>query len=207
MIIYGEYLLYITFNFSTKPWMINKFWALHPWCCATCSYLRLNTSMTSSASFLHSDHLLVVNTGPAFYTTTPSTSRGIYHFNFVQTSSSTSTIGVFAPTSQASLQPTAMALTEEEMYAIQATERIASVLSLLGAAFVISTFAFNKNFHKPINRLVFYACFGNVMANIGTIISTSGEILGSDSTLCQFQGFLIQMYDHQTDRGRLADPV
>jgi hypothetical protein len=94
-----------------------------------------------------------------------------------------------------------MALADAEMYAIQATERIASVLSLLGAAFVISTFTFNKNFHKPINRLVFYACFGNVMANIGTIISTSGEILGSDSTLCQFQGFLIQMYDQQPQEG------
>jgi hypothetical protein len=89
-----------------------------------------------------------------------------------------------------------MALTDTEMYAIQATERISSVLSLLGAAFVILTFTFNKNFHKPINRLVFYACFGNVMANIGTIISTSGELLGSDR-LCQFQGFILQMYDQQ----------
>jgi hypothetical protein len=94
-----------------------------------------------------------------------------------------------------------MASTDEEMYAIQATERVASVLSLLGAAFVISTFAFNKNFHQPINRLVFYGCFGNVMANIGTIISTSGELLGSDSTLCQFQGFLIQMYDQEIEGG------
>ena len=88
-----------------------------------------------------------------------------------------------------------MSLTDAQMYAMQVTERIASVLSLLGAAFVISTFAVDKNFHKPINRLVFYACFGNVMSNIGTMIATSGEMLGSDGPLCQFQGFLIQMYD------------
>jgi hypothetical protein len=90
-----------------------------------------------------------------------------------------------------------MALTDMQLYIIQITERTASVLSLLGAAFIISTFSVNKGFHKPINRLVFYACFGNVMANIGTLISTSGITSGISGPLCQFQGFLIQMYDQQ----------
>jgi hypothetical protein len=94
-----------------------------------------------------------------------------------------------------------MALTDTELYAIQVTERTASALSLLGAAFIISTFSVNKNFHKPINRLVFYACFGNVMANIGTFISTSGVTSGADGPLCQFQGFLIQMYDQRSGGG------
>jgi hypothetical protein len=94
-----------------------------------------------------------------------------------------------------------MSLTDTQVNIIRATERTASVLSLLGTAFIISTFTVNKNFHKPINRLVFYACFGNVMANIGTIISTSGVTSGSDGPLCQFQGFLIQMYDQQIEGG------
>jgi hypothetical protein len=52
-------------------------------------------------------------------------------------------------------------------------------------------------FRKPINRLVFFASFGNLMANIATLISTSaiprnpGE---APSALCQFQGILIQWY-------------
>jgi hypothetical protein len=92
-----------------------------------------------------------------------------------------------------------MALTDTQFYVIQITERTASALSLLGAAFILSTFSVNKNFHKPINRLVFYACFGNVMANIGTLISTSGVTSGAEGPLCQFQGFLIQMYDRQRE--------
>ena len=137
---------------------------------------------------------LGLNTGSAFYSTVSPTSQGT---TFSKPPVYPPLSGPLPKTSQPSIWLAAMALTDAEMYAIQATERISSVLSLLGAAFVILTFTFNKNFHKPINRLVFYACFGNVMANIGTIISTSGEILGSDSKLCQFQGFLLQMYDQQ----------
>lgn len=36
-------------------------------------------------------------------------------------------------------------------------ERICSVMSLLGCIFIIVTFCVSRSFHKPINRLVFYA--------------------------------------------------
>lgn len=36
-------------------------------------------------------------------------------------------------------------------------ERTCSVLSLLGCIFIIVTFCVSDAFHKPINRLVFYA--------------------------------------------------
>lgn len=36
-------------------------------------------------------------------------------------------------------------------------ERVVSVFSLLGCIFIIATFCTLKSFHKPINRLVFYA--------------------------------------------------
>lgn len=81
-----------------------------------------------------------------------------------------------------------------QMYAVEVVERLTSVLSLLGELFIISTFLASKDFHKPINRLVFYACWGNLMSNIGTIIATSGIDWGAEGALCQFQGFLIQMY-------------
>ena len=80
----------------------------------------------------------------------------------------------------------------DQMSAIEVTERICSVLSLIGATVIITTFLLDQNFHKPINRMVFYAAWGNVAANIATLISTSGIQSGIDGPLCQFQGFFIQ---------------
>jgi hypothetical protein len=90
--------------------------------------------------------------------------------------------------------PAKMGLTIDQISAIEIAERVSSILSLLGAAFVIGTFMSNKSFHKPINRLVFYAAWGNIMANTATLISVSGIHLGINSPLCQFQAFLIQWY-------------
>ncbi|KAF7510679.1 hypothetical protein GJ744_006045 [Endocarpon pusillum] len=87
-----------------------------------------------------------------------------------------------------------MGLSEKEIYAIEVTERLGSVLSLIGTAFIIGTFLYDNAFHKPINRLVFYASWGNIMANVGTLISRSGIDLGVNQPLCQFQAFLIQMF-------------
>jgi hypothetical protein len=83
-------------------------------------------------------------------------------------------------------------LTINQVLAVDITERICSILSLIGAAFVIGTFIFDKSFHKPINRLVFYAAWGNVMANLATLISISGIHWGVNGPLCQSQAFLIQ---------------
>ena len=87
-----------------------------------------------------------------------------------------------------------MAFSSGQMYAVEITEKVGSVFSLLGAAFIITTFLSDKSFHKPINRLVFFAAWGNIMSNVATLISTSGIRLGSHGSLCQFQAFLIQWY-------------
>ncbi|KAI8958171.1 family A G protein-coupled receptor-like protein [Daldinia sp. FL1419] len=84
-------------------------------------------------------------------------------------------------------------LTAGELEAISLIERIGSVFSLLGCLFVILTFSLSKAFHKPINRLVFYASFGNMMTNVGTLMSRR-YVTELDSFGCQFQGFLIQMF-------------
>lgn len=86
-----------------------------------------------------------------------------------------------------------MPVSEGQLSAIEVTERLCSVLSLVSTAFIIGTFLYDKAFHKPINRLVFYASWGNIMTSIGTLISTSG-IRGPDRPLCQFQAFMIQTY-------------
>ena len=85
-----------------------------------------------------------------------------------------------------------MALSEQQILAISATERVCSTISLVGTFVIVATFIWSPLFRKPINRLVFYASWGNIMANIATIISADGIHIGVDSSLCQFQGFLIQ---------------
>lgn len=59
--------------------------------------------------------------------------------------------------------------------------------------FTISTFCFSKYFSKSINRLVFYASFGNLITNIATMMSRS-FIDSPNSAGCQAQAFLIQAY-------------
>lgn len=82
-----------------------------------------------------------------------------------------------------------------DAHAIETAERVASVFSVIGAGFVIFTFLFDRRFRKPINRLVFYATWGNLFANVATLISREGIKIGVDGPLCQFQAFLIQWYD------------
>lgn len=71
-------------------------------------------------------------------------------------------------------------------------ERTCSVFSLLGCGFIIATFCMSKAFHKPINRLVFYASFGNAITNVATLMARS-YIGDTNSAGCQLQAFLIQM--------------
>ena len=84
-------------------------------------------------------------------------------------------------------------LTARESTALETTERVASCFSLIGTIFIFVTFVSSPNFRRPINRLVFYASWGNTLCNIGTLMSESPIRMGANSHLCQFQGFLIQM--------------
>ncbi|KAI3573821.1 hypothetical protein IWW34DRAFT_886265 [Fusarium oxysporum f. sp. albedinis] len=84
-------------------------------------------------------------------------------------------------------------LSDSQLRALSIVERTCSVFSLLGSVFIITTFVSSKAFHKPINRLVFYASFGNMLTNVGTLMSR--HYIGSpESVGCQFQAFLIQMF-------------
>lgn len=81
--------------------------------------------------------------------------------------------------------------------AIEVATRATSVLSLLGSFFILGTFLACPYFRKPINRLIFYATFGNILVNIATLISTSALPLPGAlkiSQLCEFQGVLIQWF-------------
>jgi len=87
---------------------------------------------------------------------------------------------------------TASDVTEDQLNGFSIIERVCSVLSLLGCLFIIVTFCCSKSFHKPVNRLVFYASFGNMMTNVATLMARS-YIGDTSSAGCQFQAFLIQL--------------
>jgi hypothetical protein len=86
-----------------------------------------------------------------------------------------------------------MGLSANQLLAVTVSARTMSVLSLAGSLFIMATFLRWEYFRKPINRLVFYASFGNVMANVATLISTSA-LSSPLSTLCEFQGILVQWF-------------
>lgn len=86
-----------------------------------------------------------------------------------------------------------MPLTEAQTQALSGTERAVSVFSIIGILFIVLTYHFLKSFNKPINRLIFYASFGNLGMNVACLISEGGPAAGPNSSLCQFQAFLIQM--------------
>jgi hypothetical protein len=84
-------------------------------------------------------------------------------------------------------------LSDQDVSSIIAIERACSTLSLMGCVFVLVTFSVSDAFRqRAINRMVFYATFGNMLTNVGTLMTTS-YINNVDSFGCQFQGFLIQV--------------
>lgn len=74
-----------------------------------------------------------------------------------------------------------------------AIERVCSILSFLASVFIIFTFSSSEDFRKPITRLVFYASFGNLFTNVGTLMART--FVGVPASVgCQLQAFLIQTF-------------
>jgi hypothetical protein len=85
-----------------------------------------------------------------------------------------------------------MPLTPSQARDVEIVERTMSMVSLFGTFFILGTFTCFPFFRKPINRLVVYASVGNCMANVATLIASSGMKAGENSALCEFQAFFIQ---------------
>ncbi|KAK6361752.1 hypothetical protein TWF730_005467 [Orbilia blumenaviensis] len=85
-------------------------------------------------------------------------------------------------------------LTLSQLDTIEAVQRMSSVLSILGALFIIVTFLGSPRFHKPINRLAFYAAIANILCTVATTIARAGPAAGRGSALCNMQGLFIQTF-------------
>lgn len=87
-----------------------------------------------------------------------------------------------------------MSHSPEELKGIAIAGRVSSVLSILGSFTIIGAFALSRHFRSPIHRIIFINSFYNLFDSVATMISTSGPAAGDTSSLCQFQGFALQMY-------------
>lgn len=84
-------------------------------------------------------------------------------------------------------------LSPEDAASVIAIERACSAISLMGCMFVLVTFTISDAFRqRAINRMVFYATFGNMLTNVATLMTTS-YTHSVDSFGCQLQAFLIQV--------------
>jgi hypothetical protein len=87
-----------------------------------------------------------------------------------------------------------MILSHEQLHTLAIVERSASVLSILGILTVIGVFCYSPQFRNPMHRIVLINALYNLFDVTATFISVSGPEAGDSSALCQFQGFLMQMY-------------
>ncbi|QGA17825.1 hypothetical protein EYB26_005501 [Talaromyces marneffei] len=85
-------------------------------------------------------------------------------------------------------------LTAGQIQALIVTERVNAVASILSIIFVVATYLFLPGFNKPINRLIFFASFGNLGSAVAALISENGPLAGESSALCKIQAFLVQMF-------------
>jgi hypothetical protein len=82
-----------------------------------------------------------------------------------------------------------------QMRALEIVERTMSVISITGCLFIISSFILFRSLkRKMFNRLLFLASWGNLMANVATIIGPAGVEAGANSAICKAQATLIQWY-------------
>jgi hypothetical protein len=86
------------------------------------------------------------------------------------------------------------ALDEGQLQTLTIVTRVASALSALGVLTIIATYCLSKHFRNPMHRLIVINAFYNALDVTCTMISTSGPKAGNPSALCQFQGFLNQMF-------------
>ncbi|TVY94361.1 hypothetical protein LAWI1_G000352 [Lachnellula willkommii] len=93
--------------------------------------------------------------------------------------------------------PGTIPLSASELKALVITERVNSSLSMAGIFFVLITYTFSSHFDKPINRLIFFATWGNIGSTVASLISDAGPLAvvgDKPAPLCQLQGFLVQMF-------------
>ncbi|UNI17608.1 hypothetical protein JDV02_003939 [Purpureocillium takamizusanense] len=84
-------------------------------------------------------------------------------------------------------------LSSRQLAILGILQQVGAAFSIAGCVFIITTFCFCDAFHKPINRLVFFASLGNLMAGVGFAMAVM-YLDKPNSGGCQMQGFLLHLY-------------
>ncbi|KAF5867829.1 putative g-protein coupled receptor protein [Botrytis fragariae] len=84
-------------------------------------------------------------------------------------------------------------LSQREVDILIIIERTTASISVLGTLALFATFIFFKSFRTLSNTIIFYASFANLFANVAALIGGSA-LSQVNSPLCQFQGFLLEMF-------------
>ncbi|TVY84268.1 Cyclic AMP receptor-like protein A [Lachnellula suecica] len=84
-------------------------------------------------------------------------------------------------------------LTEPQIATLIIIERTTASISVTGTLILLTTFICIKDFRTLSNTLIFYASFANLFANVAALIGGSA-LTQVNGALCQFQGFLLEMF-------------
>ncbi|KAI1333207.1 hypothetical protein F5Y16DRAFT_407154 [Xylariaceae sp. FL0255] len=84
--------------------------------------------------------------------------------------------------------------TGDQLQLIVFFERLGAAFSLVGVILVFLAFATFKRLRTVPNTFIVFASFSNLGASIACLIGYSGILEGSNSPLCQAQGFLFELF-------------
>ena len=87
----------------------------------------------------------------------------------------------------------AQPLNSSQVATVVDTERSFAVLSTAASLFVIASFLGSNLFQTPINRLIFYAAWGNILGDVAIMVARTG-LNNENGALCQWQAFMINWF-------------
>ncbi|KKA29782.1 hypothetical protein TD95_005190 [Thielaviopsis punctulata] len=87
-----------------------------------------------------------------------------------------------------------MTLSLEQIGVIVAVERAGAILSIVGIVVVLVSFWLFKRLRTVPNLFILYASFANAGASVACVIGYDGLKSGVESSLCQTQAFLLEMF-------------
>ncbi|KAL2889971.1 Cyclic AMP receptor-like protein A [Ceratocystis lukuohia] len=87
-----------------------------------------------------------------------------------------------------------MGLSERQLETISSIERAGSALSMVGITLIVASYWAIKRLRTIPNLFILYASLANAGASVACVIGYDGLRSGVNSTLCQAQAFLLEMF-------------
>lgn len=84
-------------------------------------------------------------------------------------------------------------MTDSEIFTLVILERTGGCLSLFAVCLIFVAYALFPKLRTVPNTFIVFASVANAGASIGTIIAYDGMYKGTESALCQAQGFMFEM--------------